>query len=199
MKSRCSRPAWECPDRRRCHGSPPDAGAPPRRIRRGPEATQLTPVVLEISATPYLYSLRFYDWLRRDTEGGLRPVHVAHAFRNLNADRRGDAIERELIPKPRLLRQGHEWHEELIGRLPEMFFELRRVVLQPGSCAEEWTAGRFNVLNVVEGDGVLVEIPGGSSHSLVYAETLVVPAAVGSYLMRSLGNVPVRVVKALVG
>jgi mannose-6-phosphate isomerase class I len=96
-------------------------------------------VVLEISATPYLYSLRFYDWLRRDTEGGLRPVHVAHAFRNLNADRRGDAIEKELIPKPRLLRQGHEWHEELIGRLPEMFFEVRRVVLQPGSTCLTWS------------------------------------------------------------
>ncbi len=33
-------------------------------------------VVLEVSATPYLYSLRFYDWLRRDADGKQRPVHV---------------------------------------------------------------------------------------------------------------------------
>jgi len=155
-------------------------------------------VVLEISATPYLYSLRFYDWLRRDTDGGLRPVHVGHAFRNLNTDRRGGAIENELIPKPHLLRKGDGWHEELIGKLPEIFFEVRRVVLGPGACAEDGTGGRFNVLNVVDGEGVVVEVPDGRSHSLVYAETLVVPAGVGNYSLRSLGNAPVKVVKALV-
>ena len=49
-------------------------------------------VVLEVSATPYLYSLRFYDWLRRDGNGQ-RPVHVEHAFRirleNVSAHRIG--------------------------------------------------------------------------------------------------------------
>ena len=49
-------------------------------------------VVLEISATPYLYTLRFYDWLRRDLDGHLRPVHVDHAFANLDSRRSGDAI-----------------------------------------------------------------------------------------------------------
>ena len=39
----------------------------------------------EISATPYLYSLRFYDWLRKDRAGRQRPVHVGHAFENLDA------------------------------------------------------------------------------------------------------------------
>lgn len=46
-------------------------------------------VVLEISATPYLYSLRFYDWLREDREGRQRPVHVGHAFENLDPARSG--------------------------------------------------------------------------------------------------------------
>lgn len=46
-------------------------------------------VVLEISATPYLYSLRLYDWLRKDSEGRQRPVHVGHAFENLDPDRSG--------------------------------------------------------------------------------------------------------------
>ena len=41
-------------------------------------------VVLEVSATPYLYSLRFYDWLRRDADDRQRPVHVEHAFDNLD-------------------------------------------------------------------------------------------------------------------
>jgi hypothetical protein len=155
-------------------------------------------VVLEISATPYLYSLRFYDWLRRDTAGGLRPVHVGHAFRNLNADRRGRAVRTDLLQEAAVLRQGDGWHEELIGKLPEVFFEVRRVVLGPGSCAEGTTDGRFNVLNIVEGDGVVIEVPGAPEHTLVYAETLVVPARVGNYSLRPLGTENVRVVKALV-
>ena len=53
-----------------------------------PHASGAGNVVLEISATPYLYTLRFYDWLRRDLDGELRPVHVEHAFANLDPRRR---------------------------------------------------------------------------------------------------------------
>ena len=49
-----------------------------------PHASGAGNVVLEISATPYLYTLRFYDWLRRDLDDELRPVHLAHAFANLD-------------------------------------------------------------------------------------------------------------------
>lgn len=155
-------------------------------------------VVLEISATPYLYSLRFYDWLRRDADGSQRPVHVKHAFRNLDVDRRGDAVARDLVPTPQTLRDGPGWREELIGALPEMFFEVRRVVLEPGAVGSDDTAGRFHVLNVVEGEGVHLEATGVPPHPLAYAETLLVPAAVGPYTLRALGTGRVRVVKALV-
>ena len=122
-------------------------------------------VVLEISATPYLYSLRFYDWLRQGIDGELRPVHVDHAFKNLDAGRRGEAVARDLVQKPRLLRPGDGWHEELLGALPEMFFEVRRIALGSGAVAYDATDGRFHVLNVVEGEGVLVEPAEGPAHS----------------------------------
>ncbi|MDP8958410.1 MAG: hypothetical protein M3N51_04240 [Actinomycetota bacterium] len=48
-----------------------------------PHASSAGNVVLEISATPYLYSLRFYDWLRADLAGALRPIHLRHAFAHL--------------------------------------------------------------------------------------------------------------------
>ncbi len=155
-------------------------------------------VVLEISATPYLYSLRFYDWLRRDADGRQRPVHVTHAFRNLDADRRGEAVPRDLIPEPRTLREGDGWREELLGALPEMFFEVRRVVCEPAAVIRDDTAGRFHILNVVEGEGAVIETAGGRSHPLAYAETLLVPASVGSYVLRPRGRRRVRIVKALV-
>ena len=122
--------------------------------------------MLEISATPYLYSLRFYDWLRQGINGELRPVHVNHAFKNLDTGRRGDAVGRDLVQQPRNLRRGDGWHEELLGALPEMFFEVRRTSLKPGAAANDATDGRFHVLNVVDGEGVLVDPVDGPAHSL---------------------------------
>ena len=155
-------------------------------------------VVLEVSATPYLYSLRFYDWLRRDADGRQRPVHVEHAFDNLDRVRTGDAVGEELVPQPRPLRDGTGWYEELLGALPEMFFEVRRLVLEPAGRAPDDTAGRFHVLNVVEGSGVTVQTAAGHRHPLAYAETLLVPAAVGRYTLHADGKARVRVIKAMV-
>ena len=99
---------------------------------------------------------------------------------------------------PRTLREGAGWREELLGSLPEMFFEVRRLVLDSDRPLTDDTAGRFHVLNVVEGDGVIVEPAGQADHRLAYAETLVVPAAVGAYRLRRLGADRVRLVKSLV-
>ena len=155
-------------------------------------------VVLEISATPYLYSLRFYDWLRADREGRQRPVHVGHAFGNLDPDRSGDAVARDLVQQPRTLRSGEGWREDLIGRLPEMFFEVRRFELDAQAVADDATDGAFHVLNVVDGDGIEVETSNRHRYVLTYAETLTVPASVGAYRVRALGEGLVRYVKALV-
>jgi hypothetical protein len=163
-----------------------------------PHGSSAGNVVLEVSATPYLYSLRFYDWLRRDAEGRQRPVHVMHAFENLDIERTGAAVRSELVQPPRVLREGDGWREELLGSLPEMFFEVRRLVSGLGRAIEDDTAGRFHVINVVDGEGVEIEPIGGVPHVLAYAETLVIPAGVGAYRMRNLGAGRVRVVKSLV-
>jgi mannose-6-phosphate isomerase class I len=155
-------------------------------------------VVLEVSATPYLYSLRFYDWLRRDADDNQRPVHIDHAFTNLGSERIGAQVRGDLVQAPRTLRVGGDWDEELLGSLPEVFFEVRRLTVQGGAHLPDDTAGRFHILNVVEGDGVWIEMTGGIRHGLAYAETIVVPAAVGAYSVRNSGAGPVRLVKALV-
>jgi mannose-6-phosphate isomerase class I len=155
-------------------------------------------VVLEISATPYLYSLRFYDWLRKDAAGNPRPVHVGHAFENLNRRRTGAAVARDLVQQPRTSRAGQGWSEEVIGRLPEMFFEVRRIEVGSGAVVEDSASPGFHVLNVVEGEGIAVETAGGHRYELAYAETLTVPAAAGDYRVSALGSGAVRYVKALV-
>jgi mannose-6-phosphate isomerase class I len=161
-----------------------------------PHASGAGNVVLEISATPYLYTLRFYDWLRRDLDGSLRPVHLDHAFANLDPRRRGDAVRHELIQEPRVVRNAPGAVELSLGCLPELLFEVRRLEFEE-EIADD-TAGRFHVLNLVAGEEAVVESTGGSSHVLSYAETMVVPAAVGGYRIRRLRGPSCKVVKALV-
>lgn len=163
-----------------------------------PHASGVGNLVLEISATPYLYSLRFYDWLRKDSAGRQRPVHVEHAFANLDTSRRGDDVHEDLIPEPTVLREGDGWREERLGDRPEIFYEVRRIVLAGDKPAPDDTGDRFHVLNVVEGEGVLIRTASGHEHPLAFAETLVVPAATGPYTLHRLGGSDVRVVKSLV-
>ncbi|CAN5757271.1 class I mannose-6-phosphate isomerase [soil metagenome] len=153
-------------------------------------------LVLEISATPYLYTLRFYDWLRRDLEGELRPVHLAHAFSNLDPSRSGKSVRRDLVPEPKAVRRGLGWVELELGRLPDLFFAVHRLDFE--QAVEEDTAGRFHVLNLVAGERVEIESGAGEVHGLAYAETIVIPAAVGPYRLRRVGGGACKVVKAFV-
>ena len=150
-------------------------------------------VVLEISATPYLYTLRFYDWLRRDLDGELRPVHLAHAFANLDPARNS---ARELMPEPKPVREGEGWSELELGSHPDLFFAVHR--LDFDDSVEDDTAGRFHVLNLVAGDEIEIVSGTGAVHALSYAETIVVPAAVGGYRLQRLRGGSCKVVKAFV-
>jgi mannose-6-phosphate isomerase class I len=152
-------------------------------------------VVLEISATPYLYSLRFYDWMRERIGGGLRPVQLEHAFANLAPERKGEA-RRRLVPEPTLIRREGGGAEFDLGRHPDLFFAVRRLEIE--KAIHDATDGRFHVLNLVEGDEVVVRTEAGREHALSYAETLVVPAGVGRYeIVRERGDAA-KVVKAFV-
>jgi mannose-6-phosphate isomerase class I len=160
-----------------------------------PHASGAGNVVLEISATPYLYTLRFYDWLRRDLDGELRPVHLTHAFSNVAPRRRGAAV-RELIPEPVVVREGPGWAELALSTLPELFFAVHR--LDFADEIEEDTLGRFHALNLVGGEEVDIVTAAGQAHPLAYAETIVIPAAVGAYRIRRRSGESCKVVKAFV-
>jgi mannose-6-phosphate isomerase class I len=161
-----------------------------------PHASGAGNVVLEISATPYLYTLRFYDWLRRDLDGELRPVHVHHAFANVDPARRGEAVWRDLIPEPRTVRAGDGWSELELGNLPELFYVVHRLDFDERVADD--TAGRFHVLNLAAGKEVEIETASGRSHRLAYAETIVIPAAAGAYELRRTRGPACKVVKAFV-
>ena len=69
----------------------------------------------------------------------------------------------------------------MIGALPEMFFEVRRVASAADAVAEQNTDGRFHVLNVVEGDRAPSAHRGRAPSTPSTMLRPRVPASVGPY------------------
>jgi mannose-6-phosphate isomerase class I len=151
-------------------------------------------LVLEISATPYIFTFKLYDWLRRDLNGQFRILNVERAFENLNFDRRGERIREELVSKPQVIEQGIGWQIVHLPTHPEHFYDVHR--LEFNHQMEVNTEGSCHVLCLVEGQNLLLETAEGMSARFSYAETFVIPASARSYRLTSLDKQPLKVIKA---
>ncbi|MBF4612987.1 class I mannose-6-phosphate isomerase [Curtobacterium sp. VKM Ac-1376] len=145
-------------------------------------------MVLEISATPYIFTFKMWDWGRLGLDGVPRPVHLDHAFENIQWDRRTDFAREQLVNQVTEVARGDGWVEERTGLHELEFIEVRRHWFE--SAVPHDTDGTVNVLNLVEGAEAVVESPDGSFEPFVvhYAETFIVPASVGPYTIRPWGR-----------
>ena len=141
-------------------------------------------MVLEISATPYIFTFKLWDWDRLDLQGRPRPIHLQHGRENIQWDRTTDWVRRNLVNRVEPLGEGDGWCEERTGLHEREFIETRRHWFT-GKVPHN-TRGGVNVLNLVEGQEAVVESPDGrfEPFTVHYAETFIVPAAVGPYTLR---------------
>jgi mannose-6-phosphate isomerase class I len=130
-------------------------------------------MVLEISATPYIFTFKMWDWDRLGLDGKPRPIHLEHGIANIQWDRTTEWTRRHLINVIQSVGQGAGWREERTGLHEREFIDTR---------------GGVNVLNLVQGEAAVVESPTAAFEPMVvhYAETFIVPAAVGPYTIRPL-------------
>lgn len=150
-------------------------------------------LVLEISATPYIFTFKMYDWLRLDLNGEPRAINIDHAFNNLKFDRKGDKVTEELISKQSVIEKGADWELVHVPTHKEHFYDVHRVEFDSEFTIS--TEGSCHVLMLVEGTSVEVEA-NGEKITYNYAETFVIPAVAGSYTLRNNGKERAKVVKA---
>jgi mannose-6-phosphate isomerase class I len=141
-------------------------------------------MVLEISATPYIFTFKLWDWGRLGLDGEPRPIHIDHGKENIQWYRRTEWVRRNLVNRKEVVAQGDEWCEERTGLHEREFIETRRHWFT--GKVEHDTRGGVNVLNLVEGPEIVVESPDGAfdPFPVHYAETFILPAAVGRYTIR---------------
>jgi hypothetical protein len=138
-------------------------------------------MVLEISATPYIFTFKLWDWNRLGLDGLPRPIHLVHGLANIQWDRNRDWVKDKLINPVREVARGDGWIEETTGLHRLEFLETRRHWFTKPVLHD--TEGTLNVLNLVEGDEVVVESPEDAFEPFVvhYAETFIVLACIGRY------------------
>ena len=149
-------------------------------------------MVLEISATPYIFTFKMWDWGRLGLDGKPRPIHLNHGAANIHWERTTDWTQKNLVNRFEPVAGGDGWREERTGLHEREFVETRRHWFT--KTVPHDTNGGVNVLNLVEGEEAMVESPEGKFAPFVvhYAETFIMPAAVGKYTIRphgpSVGN-----------
>jgi mannose-6-phosphate isomerase class I len=144
-------------------------------------------LVLEISATPFIFTFKLWDWGRMGLDGRPRPIHIEHGLQNIQWDRTRKWVKSNLINQFHRVRRGRGWREEKTGLHEREFIETRRHWFR--GRVPHCTEGSVNVLNLVHGEEAIVESPRGIFEPFIvhYAETFIVPARVGEYTIRPHG------------
>lgn len=153
-------------------------------------------LVLEISATPYIFTFKMYDWMRLDLDGMPRPINIGHAFHNLDFGRKGTKVQETLISKPQILQQEPAMTLEILPTHPEHFYAIHRITLTGSTRIA--TDDRCHLLMLVEGTHLTVKTSQGRTHLLYYAETFIIPAAAGEYQLINNEPHPIIIIKAFV-
>jgi mannose-6-phosphate isomerase class I len=153
-------------------------------------------LVLEISSTPYIFTFKMYDWLRPDLNGEPRPLNIDRGMDNLYFDRKGDSVVSDLISKPVILEEGIDWKLFHLPTHPSHLYDVIRYHFTKEILV--CTMNKFHVLNLVEGNRIIVEISDNKGTEINYAETFIIPASIVNYRVTNLSNKPAILIIAYV-
>lgn len=155
-------------------------------------------MVLEISATPYIFTFKLWDWGRLGLDGKPRPIHLRHGENVIQWNRTTEWTQRELLNRFKPIAEGDGWREERTGLHELEFIETRRHWFTKPVLHD--TKQNLNVICLVEGDAVIVDSPDGKFDpwEVHFAEVFIVPASVGHYRITPCSNQQHVTLKAFV-
>ncbi len=155
-------------------------------------------MVLEISATPYIFTFKLWDWGRVDLDGKPRPIHLEHGLANIQWQRDTKWVQENLVNAVTLLYDGPEGQVERTGLHALEFIDTYRITTHSAMTLPR--NGSVHMMNLVEGRQALVESPQHAFPPLTlhYAETCILPEAAGTYTIRSPEGERIRIMVACI-
>jgi hypothetical protein len=146
-------------------------------------------VVLEISATPYIYTFKLYDRLRLDLNTRPHLLNIEHGMKNLKFDRRGERLRCQPIC---LKFQKNQYEKQHLPTHHLHFYDVQRLIIEPNENIEiiQSTENRFHLCMLVEGDAIQIQFNSidNSQQKQIrqynYIETFLIPASIKEYRLR---------------
>jgi mannose-6-phosphate isomerase class I len=138
-------------------------------------------LILEIgSLTIGSYTYKMYDYMRKDLEGNLRPIHTYYGDKVLRRDFKGDYVKQNFIQEPRVIRNDG-FTETIVGEHDLIYFSLRNVIFADRYTDE--TTDRFHVLTLVDGEKCLIRslTDPDKFFKQEYLDMVIIPAGFGPY------------------
>lgn len=153
-------------------------------------------MVLEISATPYIFTFKLWDWQRLGLDGLPRPINIEHGKHVIQWDRTTKWVKENLVNATyEVKEEGNDCKIEHTGLHELEFIETRRYTIKNSSYHQ--THGTVNMLNLVDGKSAVIE--GDFEPFIVhYAETFIIPASINEYTIKPYDCDEVKVLKAYV-
>lgn len=156
-------------------------------------------MVLEVSATPYIFTFKLWDWDRLGLDGLPRPIHIEDGKQVIQWDRTTNWVKENLVNNFKTIHDGLDYKEVKTG-LHELEFIETRLFTQKDKTYHKLENG-FNMCNLVDGSGAVIESPTNSfePYTVHYAETFIIPDKCKEYTIRPLNkNEEIKFIKAYV-
>lgn len=156
-------------------------------------------MILEISATPYIFTFKLWDWDRLGLDGKPRPIHIDDGEKVIQWDRTTSWVKDNLVNHFETVKETPAYSEIRTGLHELEFIETRVITMR--AATKHCTHGEFNMLNLVDGAAAVIESPAGQfePYTVHYAETFIIPAGVKEYTIRPAhSDQEIKVLKAYV-
>lgn len=155
-------------------------------------------MVLEISATPYIFTFKMWDWGRVDLNGKPRPIHLEQGIANIQWDRNTEWVQNNLVNTVTIVYQDEQCLVERTGLHEREFIDTFRITTDNRALIQR--NGSVHVMNLVEGcKAKLISADGlFAPFELHYAETCIIPEVAGAYYLVSEENACIKAIIACV-